>query len=363
MPKPWPTKKLGELEDEGIIKLGRGKVISKRDLAENPGNYPVYSASKLNQGEFGKYEKYMFDEELITWSIDGGGNFFYRPKHKFSVTNICGWLRILKPEILDYKYLYFALDSIHKKLYFDYIFKAHPSVIREKYEIPLPPLHIQKQIVSKIDELFEKIDKAKQLRKKSLEETEKIFQLALQKVFNKAKEKWEIRKFTDCIDKPSKQIKGIPKKKYQKKGKFPIIDQGETLIGGYTDDEDKVYQEILPVIIFGDHTRIFKYIDFPFARGADGTKIIIPKKEFNPKYFYYILKGLDVESLGYSRHYKLLKSKNIPLPPIQEQKKIVAYLDNLREEVEKLKKHQEEQLKDLEELKKSILHQAFNGQL
>jgi restriction endonuclease S subunit len=359
----WPTKILGELEDEGVIKLGRGNVISKKDLLENPGDYPVYSASRLNQGEFGRYGRYMFDEELITWSIDGGGNFFYRPKHKFSVTNVCGWLRILKPEVLDYKYLYFALDLIHKRLYFDYIFKAHPSVIRDKYEIPLPPLEIQKRIVARIEELFEKIDKAQQLREKVLEETEEIFQSALQEIFSKAEKIYETREFIKCIEKPPKQIKGIPKGEYQKLGKFPIIDQGEVLIGGYTNDESKIYKGKLPVIIFGDHTRIFKYIDFPFAIGADGTKIIIPKEEINPKFFYYSLKSLDIESLGYSRHYKVLKIKKIPIPPFSKQKKIVAYLEDLREKIEKLKQLQQKQLEELTELKNSILEKAFKGEL
>ena len=70
------------------IQLGRGNIISSRDISRNPGDYPIYSSSAKGMGEFGRYGDYMFDEELITWSVDGGGRFFYRPKHRFSVTNV-----------------------------------------------------------------------------------------------------------------------------------------------------------------------------------------------------------------------------------------------------------------------------------
>ena len=94
-------KTLSELEDSGVLELGRGQIISKTDLLETPGIYPVYSSSAQGIGEFGQYGKYLFDEEMITWSVDGGGRFFYRPMHKFSVTNVSGWLRIQNKELLN----------------------------------------------------------------------------------------------------------------------------------------------------------------------------------------------------------------------------------------------------------------------
>jgi len=274
-----------------------------------------------------------------------------------------------KKELIEPKYLFLycvsdLFQNLKNELARGSTQKAlNDEKLKKYFEIPLPPLEIQKKIVAKIEELFEKIDKAKELREKALEETEQIFQSALQEIFDKMGKTYETKEFIKCIEKPPKQTKGIPKMEYQKEGKFPIIDQGEILIGGYTNDESKIYQGKLPVIIFGDHTRIFKYIDFPFAIGADGTKIIIPKEEIEPKFFYYALQSLQIENLGYSRHYKVLKLTKIPFPPLPEQKKIVVYLDNLREKVEKLKKLQEEQLKDLEELKNSILDKAFKGEL
>src|SRR5690554_3305597 len=124
-----PEFYLRELEEINKIKLGRGDVISKNDIRAFPGYYPVYSSSAINNGEMGRYGKYMFDEELITWSIDGGGKLFYRNKHKYSVTNVSGWLKIEDISYLNIKYVYYYLINLWQKLKFDYTSKAHPSVI------------------------------------------------------------------------------------------------------------------------------------------------------------------------------------------------------------------------------------------
>ncbi|MGM7678361.1 restriction endonuclease subunit S [Microbacterium sp. A94] len=141
---------LGAIESRGIIKLGRGKVISKIDLASNPGEYPVYSSSGAGTGEFGRYGLYMFDDERISWSVDGGGRFFYRHPHRFSVTNVSGWMTV-DTSILRVKYLYYALTVQWEKQSFDYTRKAHPSVIRDVYEIAIPPFGEQDAVVDSLD--------------------------------------------------------------------------------------------------------------------------------------------------------------------------------------------------------------------
>lgn len=144
-------KSLEQLEDAGIITLGRGKVISKKDIRDNPGTYPIYSSSATGDGVFGKYGSYMFDDTRITWSIDGGGKFFFRDAPKYSVTNVCGWLTVNKPQILDIRFLYFALMDEWSKKKYDYVHKAHPSVIRKEYTLPIPPINIQKKIAKTLD--------------------------------------------------------------------------------------------------------------------------------------------------------------------------------------------------------------------
>ena len=152
-------KTLVDLEHSGVITLGRGKIISKKDLENQPGSYPVYSSSKIGTGKFGEYGRFMFDEELITWSVDGGGKLFHRGKHKFSITNVTGFLRILKPDVLQYKYLFYVLSYLHSKVSFDWVKKAHPSVLRKMYtHIPILPLAEQQRIVAKLDAAFGEID-------------------------------------------------------------------------------------------------------------------------------------------------------------------------------------------------------------
>lgn len=175
----WEKVGLLELEEEGSIELGRGKVISKKDLAAMPGSFPVYSSAKENDGKFGEYGLYMFDEELITWSVDGGGRLFHRPRHKFSVTNVGGFIRVLDRSRIDYRFFYYALSHLHEQVTFDWVKKAHPSVIRKVYtEIPLPPLEEQQRIVAILDEAFEGLDRAKANAEANLASAKELFQEA-----------------------------------------------------------------------------------------------------------------------------------------------------------------------------------------
>ena len=104
--------------------------------------YPVYSSSITNSGLMGYSDSYMFNQELITWSIDGGGNFFYRKKHKFNITNVSGYM-ILNENLFDYQFIVQSLIWQHEKLKFDYQTKAHPSVVESLYKIPIMDIEEQ----------------------------------------------------------------------------------------------------------------------------------------------------------------------------------------------------------------------------
>lgn len=144
------TLSLAQIEHLDVIKLGRGKVISKTDIASAPGDYPVYSSSGSGTGEFGRYGRFMFDDERITWSVDGGGRFFYRSPHRYSVTNVSGWMKI-DASVLRVKYLYHVLTTQWTQKTFDYTRKAHPSVIRDVYSLAIPPIDEQDRVVAALD--------------------------------------------------------------------------------------------------------------------------------------------------------------------------------------------------------------------
>ena len=144
---------------------------------------------------------------------------------------------------------------------------------------------------------------------------------------------WEILPFDSCLKKvKSKKISSISQKNYQESGEFPIIDQGATFIAGWTDSVESIILDDLPVVIFGDHTRIFKYVDFPFAKGADGTKILYANDDvLDARFFYYALLNLKVPNKGYNRHYRYLREFSVVCPPLPEQRAIAHVLGAIQE--------------------------------
>ena len=121
----------------------------------------------------------------------------------------------------------------------------------------------------------------------------------------------------------------ILRRDYLRSGVLPVIDQGRTFIAGYTNDRNAAYSGPLPVILFGDHTRIFKYVDFTFALGADGVKVLRPSPLYDPKFIYYYMKTREIPARGYSRHFKFLKQVTFPPIPLSGQHRIVDILDQI----------------------------------
>jgi type I restriction enzyme S subunit len=136
-----------------------------------------------------------------------------------------------------------------------------------------------------------------------------------------------VKPFDQVLKDCTAGTKKIQKNEYLSNGIIPIIDQGQKFIAGYTNDKTHQSEVSLPVIIFGDHTRAFKYIDFPFAIGADGVKILKPKNNYDEKFLYYQCLSQYIEDNGYSRHFKFLKKKDFFIPPLPEQKRIAAILE------------------------------------
>ncbi|WP_086657966.1 restriction endonuclease subunit S [Acetobacter orientalis] len=160
---------------------------------------------------------------------------------------------------------------------------------------------------------------------------------------------WEWAKFEDFFYDRTNSIKKIQRKDYCEYGKYPIIDQGQELIGGYSNSRETVAQTSLPCIVWGDHTRCIKYITQEFIQGADGVKVLEPSPAIDPRFSYLAMLCVTLPNKGYSRHFKFLKATTFPLPPLAEQRRIVAKLDSLtariaraRAELERAKRLQKQ---------------------
>ena len=143
-----------------------------------------------------------------------------------------------------------------------------------------------------------------------------------------------LKTFDEVFDDYTKYGTKIKTEQYHTIGSNIIIDQGQSDIAGYTDQTDGLFTDV-PVIIFGDHTRIIKYINRPFFLGADGTKILKSKlPNANYKYLYYALKNAKIPNTGYNRHFKWLKQISILYPEYQKQRIVVEILDKLEDSID-----------------------------
>ncbi len=174
---------------------------------------------------------------------------------------------------------------------------------------------------------------------------------------------WKWVKLGEICDKISLNKLKIQQKDYLQEGKYPVVDQGQELIGGFFNNESLIVPNEPPFIIFGDHTKVKKYITFKFIAGADGIKVLKAKANINPKFFYYSLFTVKIEDKGYARHFQFLEKADFPLPPLPEQHRIVAKLEELLSELEKGKEQLHTALDQLKVYRQAVLKYAFEGKL
>ena len=188
------------------------------------------------------------------------------------------------------------------------------------FEIPLPPLEIQKEIVAEIEN-YQKVLNGAQMVVQNYRPTLPI------------DSSWpliEIGKVIKTVTPPAR----IQARDFSDDGKYPVIDQSQNPVAGWTDDEKCLIDGSRGMVIFGDHTCAVKFIDGKFAQGADGIKIITVNEQLKPKFLYFYLLSYPIIPDGYKRHFRKLKETLMTIPPLKEQKAIITEIEAERELVD-----------------------------
>lgn len=193
------------------------------------------------------------------------------------------------------------------------------------YEFECPPIEVQRRIatiLSRYDTLIANYRQQIKLLEEAAQRLYKEWFVDLHfpghentKIVDGVPEGWGISKVGDIITKPIR-AKQIPTSEYLPFGKIPVIDQSKKYIAGYTNRKECTVESNEPIIVFGDHTRVLKFITFKFAKGADGTQLIMSRdiKKMPQTLLYASLVNADLSNYSYARHFKYLKEQSIQVP-------------------------------------------------
>ena len=289
-----------------------------------------------------------------------------------------GFAVLRATDAIDPRFLYYTVTN---QAFTDYLTAnakgaAYPAVDADtikRAEIYLPPLSIQQKIaaiLSAYDDLIEnnlwRIKILEEMARNLYREWFVKFRFPchakvrmVDSPLGETPEGWDIVKVGELLEK-IKRKKKIKKQDYQLEGEIPVVDQGKDFVGGFTCDPDALHNDPLPIIVFGDHTRILKFIDFPFACGADGTQLLRSNTSRMPmSLFYSVLKSIDLSSFAYARHFKFLKEQEVLLPDEGSAEAYADFVEPLRDHIRSLmrKNNNLRQTRDL------LLPKLISGEL
>jgi type I restriction enzyme S subunit len=254
------------------------------------------------------------------------------------------------------RYFYLSSDGVHiEKL----LFKLEDWLQRK---VCIPEVKEQK----KIAKIISTWDKAIELKEKLIEQKKKQKKGLMQKLLTGEVRlpgfygEWEKVSFSDIFIKTKVKKHQIKTNEYLESGKYPVVDQGQKKVTAYSNDEEKVFE--VPetgVIVFGDHTREIKFIDFDFIIGADGTQVLMTKDDYDVRFYYYHLLIQKIPNTGYNRHFKFLKEMIFNKPSLKEQKAISNLLSTIDKELDLLNA----ELSALNEQKKGLMQLLLTGKV
>ena len=344
--------------------MKQGKILPRKEIHET-GSYPVFGAN----GCIGYCEDYFLEEQCVLITCRGStcGVVNQSPPRSFVTNNA---MILFEKDCLDNDFLFFVLQEFSTERL--KTGSGQPQLtkgILNSHVIPLPPLPEQK----KIAHVLSTVQRAIEAQERIVQTTTELKKALMHKLFTEGlrnepqkqteigpiPESWEVCTVPDSLQRTRVSRKHqIPAKAIAETGAHPVVDQGQSFVAGFTNDSERLIDFDLPLVIFGDHTRCLKFVDFPFVLGADGTKVLKSNPElFDPKFFFYALVALDLPSRGYNRHFKLLKEKSVPRPPIAEQRDIATAIDTAAHKCSS----SESKRSVLQDLFRTLLHELMTA--
>ena len=315
--------KYGKSNLKQITVIRTGKLDSNAAVLN--GIYPFFTCDPTTL----RINTWAYDTEAVLLAgNNASGNYtakYY--KGQFNAYQRTYIIESADKEKLDVRYLAYAMNKELKLL------KTMSAGSTTKFlkigmlhglEISFPDISIQRKIASILgnyDDLIENNKKQIKLLEEAAQRLYKEWFVDLcfpgyedVEIVDGVPEGWNKELIGNVIGKVSR-TKQIKTADYLLEGSIPIIDQSRDFIAGYTNDSEALVNIGTPVIVFGDHTRILKYIQFPFAKGADGTQLIISDRTNMPQSLLYLsLIAVDLSNYHYARHFKYLKAESILIP-------------------------------------------------
>lgn len=289
---------------------------------------------------------------LVTTRGTIGIPYLYRNTDRFYFADgNLTWMKNFKKTMLpQYLYYWFLTHEGQKKV--EAIAKgtaqkAVPIAGIKGLKISLPSIAKQRQIIgvlSAYDNFIENNQKQIKLLEEAAQRLYKEWFIDLRfpghettPIVDGVPEGWEKVEVGTCIAKIAR-TKQVMTAELLDVGRIPVVDQSRSFVAGYTNDEETIVDLGTPIIVFGDHTRVLKYIQFPFAKGADGTQLIVTNNEKMPQsLFYCSLVNVDLSNYHYARHFKYLKAEEILLPSLDVAHQFDGVVSPLFEQVQMLR--------------------------
>jgi len=406
LPKNWKIKKLGE-----VCEVQRGLTYSGKDAVDYSDNVVLratninlenssldFSELKFLRNDFKIQEKYKLKKGSLLICFSSGSKShlgkvaLVDKDYNYAFGGFIG--QIIPRKEVKSKFLFYSLISENYKQYISELtdgVNINNLKIKDlqNFPIPIPSLPKQKHIVSILDKAFEAVDKAKANAEQNLKNAKKLFQSKLQAIFDNGKLKiengeWEEKKLGEvCVKIETVNPKSEPEKEFvyidvsSVNKETKIIEETMILLGKdapsrarkLVKTDDVIFATVRPT-----HQRITLITNkYNNQVCSTGYYVLRPRKILNSRVIYYFLLTYHfnekMKKLQKGASYpavtnKEVESQIIPFPKsIEQQKQIVQRLDQLQSETKKLEEIYQKKLENLEELKKSVLQKAFNGEL